>query len=68
MELSWAMVSVFWLEVLNEPRVGEVEGILVGKYDGEVLGQFNGGLVGRPEKYFHSDHQTATRSGDVQTS
>ena len=38
MELSWAMVSVFWLEVLNEPRVGEVEGILVGKYDGDVLG------------------------------
>ena len=68
MDLSSAMGSGFWLKILNGPRFGEVEGILVGKYDGEVLGQFNGGLVGRPEKYFHSDHQTATRSGDVQTS
>ena len=59
------MVSVFWLEVLNEPRVGEVEGILVGKYDGDVLGRSGGGLVGRSVKAFHSNHQTAPRSGDV---
>ena len=49
----------FWLKILNGPRFGEVEEKLVGNYYGEVLGRSNGGLVGRSEKYFHSDHQTA---------
>ena len=57
--------SGFWLDILNGPRFGEVERNLVGNYDGEVLGRSNGVLIGRSEKAFHSDHQTAPGSGDM---
>ena len=60
-----ALGSSFWLEILNGPRIGDVEGNLVGNCDGEVLGRSNGGLVGRSAKACHSDHQTASGSGDV---
>ena len=56
MDPSSAMGSSFWLEILNGPWIGEVEGNLVGNYDGEVLGQSVGGLVGQLTKPFHSDH------------
>ena len=59
------MGSGFWLEILNRPHFGEVEGNLVGKYDGEVLGRSNGGLVERPAKALHLYHHTDSGSGDV---
>ena len=65
MDPSWAAGSGFWLEILNGPRISEVEGHLVRNCDGEVLGRSDGGLVGRSAKAFHSDHQTARWSVDV---
>ena len=38
MDPSSAMGSGFWLEMLNGPQLGEVEGNFVGDYGGKVLG------------------------------
>ena len=65
MGLSLAMGSSVWLEILNGPRFGEVEVILVEKYDGEVLGRSDGGLVGLSAKDFHLDHQTDPELGGL---
>ena len=65
MDPSSAMGSSFWLEILNGPQIGEVEGNLVENYDVEVLRRSDGCLVGRLSNAFHSDHQTARGSGDM---
>ena len=38
MDPSWVIWKDFWLEILNGPRMGDFEGVLVGNGDGEVLG------------------------------
>ena len=65
MDPSSAMDSGFWLEILNGPRIGDVEGNLVLNCAGEVLGRSDGGLVGRSAKAFNSGHQTGSGSDDV---
>ena len=55
----------FWLENLNGPQMGDLEGFLVGKWDGEVLGRSDGVLVGRLEKGCSLVHQTGPGLGNV---
>ena len=38
MDPSWVIWKDFWLEILNGPGLGDLEGILGGKCDGEVIG------------------------------
>ena len=59
------MGTNFWLEILNEPRLGNFEGVLVGKCDGEVLGRSYGFLVGRSAKGCLLVHQMGPGSGDL---
>ena len=63
MDPSSVVGSGFWLEILNIPWIGEIEGNLVGNYDGEVLGRSNGGLVGRSEKGFQLGLSVGLRVG-----
>ena len=65
MDPSSSMGSGFWLEILNGPRIGKVEGNLVRNCDGEVLERSDRVLVEQSAKAFHSDHQTASWSGDM---
>ena len=53
------------MEILNGPRLGGFEGVLLGNCDGEVLGQSYGFLVGPLEKVCLSVHQTGPGSGVV---
>ena len=55
----------FWLGHLNGPRLGDLEGFLVGNCDGEALRQSDGVLVGRSGKGYHSVHQTGPGSVNV---
>ena len=62
---SWVMCTYSWLKILNGPRLGNLELVLVGNYDDKVIGQSDGGLVGRSEKGYLLVHQTGPGSGDV---
>ena len=64
-ELGYGLRRLIGFVFLSGPQLGEVEGNLVRNLDGEVLGRSNGGFVGWSAKDFHSDHQTASGSGDV---
>ena len=52
-------------DILNGPRMGNLEAFLVGNFDGEVLGRSADVWVGRPAKGYCSVHQTGTGSGNV---
>ena len=42
-----------WLEILSRPRLGKLEGFLVGKRNGEAIGGAEGGVVRQPERGCH---------------
>ena len=64
-ELGYGLRRLIGNVFLSGPRICEVEGNLVRNSDSEVLGRFDGCFVGGAAKDFHSDHQTASGSGDV---
>ena len=51
MDPSLMMDTNFWLEISNEPWIGDFEGILVGNCDGEVLGRSDGFWLGGQKKH-----------------
>ena len=65
MDPGWMIWKYFWLGLLNGPRLGGLEGLLVGNCYGEALRRSDGVFVGRSEKGCRSVHQTVLGSGNV---
>ena len=60
MDPGWEIRTDFWSEILDPPRLGQLDGFLVKKHESELLGEVDGDMVGRSERGCCLVKQTGT--------